>query len=121
MGVTEAGGGAQRLPPASRLRRGVLAGGAIVLVAAAVFVTASALASVPARLGMGCSRWVAVAAGLELLSAAGFVVILFGSPPVTGTDHTSWLVLNISRSFPSRLETKAIVRLSGEKAMALSS
>ena len=72
--MTEAGGGAQRLPPASRLRRGVLAGGAIVLVAAAVFVTASALASVPARLGMGCSRWVAVAAGLELLSAAGFVV-----------------------------------------------
>lgn len=66
--------GAQRLPLASRFRPGVLAGGAVVLVAAAVFVTASALPTVAARLGMGCSRWVVVAAGLELLSGAGFVV-----------------------------------------------
>src|SRR5690242_2809147 len=32
-------------------------------------------ANVPTRLALGCSGWIAAAIGLELLSAAGFVIV----------------------------------------------
>ena len=64
-----------------------LRGSALVAVACAVaFLALPALASVPARLGEGCGKWIATAAILELLSAAGFVVfykLVFG-------PATSW-------------------------------
>ena len=43
------------------------------------------------------------------------------SPPSTGTRKTSLFVVHASRSCPSRFETNASVRLSGEKARAASS
>ena len=55
------------------------------------------------------------------MSAAGFGVTFRAVPPVTATVHTSWFVVHISESLPSRFDTNAISRLSGEKATAPSS
>ena len=54
--------------------------------AAAAFLIVPSLIAVPARLIEGCSTWIAIAAGLELLSAVGFIVLfklVFAAP-------TSW-------------------------------
>jgi uncharacterized membrane protein YbhN (UPF0104 family) len=73
---------ARRFPaPGSRSRRGLLAATAIAVAAAAAFLLSPALAGVPRQLGRGCSRWIGLAAVLELLSALGFVVffkLVFG-------------------------------------------
>jgi uncharacterized membrane protein YbhN (UPF0104 family) len=83
----------------------VVAAGAVALVAAALFATAPALASVPARLGTGCSRWVAVAAVLELLSAAGFVVAFKLSfadgSPWRASSHIALRMLGAATALPA--------------------
>lgn len=51
--------------------------------AAAAFLTVPALIAVPARLIEGCSTWIAIAGGLELLSAVGFIILfklVFAAP-----------------------------------------
>jgi uncharacterized membrane protein YbhN (UPF0104 family) len=68
--------------PGNWSRRAVAAAAAIALVAAGAFLLVPALASVPQRLSRGCDRWLALAAGFELLSAVGFVVVfklIFGA------------------------------------------
>jgi uncharacterized membrane protein YbhN (UPF0104 family) len=55
----------------------------LVISAAAAFLLVPALAGVPARLARGCGGWIATAGVLELLSAAGFVVLfklVFAAP-----------------------------------------
>src|SRR3954470_24347569 len=57
-----------------------------------------------------------------VMSAAGFdVVSFFAAPPDTGTVQTSWFVVHISESLPSRFDTNASSRESGENAIAPSS
>src|SRR5215467_8652685 len=56
------------------------------------------------------------------VSAAALPAVIFlGSPPVEETSQTSRFVFNISRSRPSRFETKATEPLSGLNVIALSS
>jgi uncharacterized membrane protein YbhN (UPF0104 family) len=55
----------------------------LVISAAAAFLIVPALTEVPARLTEGCSTWIAIAGGLELLSAVGFTVLfklVFAAP-----------------------------------------
>lgn len=57
--------------------------GALILLAAAVFLFLPAVASFPARVVEGSARWVVTAGGLELLSGLGFVVffkLVFAAP-----------------------------------------
>jgi hypothetical protein len=54
-----------------------------VISAAAALLTVPALIAVPARLIEGCSTWIAIAGGLELLSAVGFIILfklVFAAP-----------------------------------------
>jgi uncharacterized membrane protein YbhN (UPF0104 family) len=59
----------------SRRRRWARWSAALVLSAAAVFFALPALAGAPAQLVRGCGAWIAAAGTLELLSAAGFVLV----------------------------------------------
>ena len=61
--------------PGSPHRRGLIAATAIAFAAAAAFLLFPTLAGVPQQLARGCSRWIGLAAVLELLSALGFVVV----------------------------------------------
>jgi uncharacterized membrane protein YbhN (UPF0104 family) len=66
-------------PPAATARRSSrwpLWSALLVASAAAAFLAVPALAGVPARLVRGCGNWIAIAGALELLSAAGFVVLI---------------------------------------------
>ncbi len=66
-----------------RSYRSLLWSALLVFSAAATFLILPALAPVPARVIEGCAKWIATAAGLELLSALGFVVffkLVFAAP-----------------------------------------
>ena len=55
----------------------------VVAVVAAVFLVVPTVAAVPARVVEGCATWIVTGAGLELLSALGFVVffkLVFAAP-----------------------------------------
>src|SRR5215467_12821070 len=76
----------------------------------------------PGRLCASTARVLPSGEKTGCVSAAGFAaVIFFGAPPLTETSQTSRFVFSISRSRPSRLETKATERLSGLNVIALSS
>ena len=55
----------------------------VVAVVAATFLVVPTVAAVPARVVEGCAKWIVTGAGLELLSALGFVVffkLVFAAP-----------------------------------------
>ena len=55
----------------------------VVAVVAAAFLVVPTVAAVPARVVEGCAKWIVTGAGLELLSALGFVVffkLVFAAP-----------------------------------------
>jgi len=76
----------QKTNPSAKARRPsrwALWSALLVISAAAAFLLVPALAGVPARLARGCGGWIATAGVLELLSAAGFVVLfklVFAAP-----------------------------------------